>query len=192
MTLNEYNYLYGIKQIITGGNVSSAADGGFLEDQDISFELRGFSTGATSTVVMYNTVIPSTGTIVYGPFHIPRSYDQTSDTLQFRFLGTVGANITEPVAAWLNIYAPGVSTSPANTTVAQNATVTLSTGYYNVFAVSVSGNGLAQDDVIYLNLSTSTVPITVIGGAMVFDSCQVAWDMYGNEFVGTSTQEIRG
>lgn len=206
MNLSQDNYLYAIKQIITGQNTSSgAADGGFLVDEDISKNLQVISTavtlgtGALSTTVISastvitNPVIPSTGSIQFGPFHIGRDYDQASDTCQFRFTGSVAAGaVTEPIAAWLNVYAPGAVPSSSTATAVQTATCTLVSTTYNAFAVSVSGNSLAQDDIIYLNLSTSTAPITVLGGALVYASCQVAWDLFGSELVGTSSQEIRG
>ncbi len=207
MDLTLYNYLQLIKQIKTGTNANLAADGGFLVDEDISPSLQVLTytsttvTGSTSTLVGATVingvaeapaVIPSTGSLQLGPFHIPRGYDQTSDTLQWRFLGVAAGSVTEPVAAWLTVYAGGNSTSPAVTTAVQNATTTFSAGLYTPFAVNTSGNGLVQDDVVYLSLSTSTAPITLYGGAKVYANCQVAWDEYGTEKVGTSTQQIRG
>jgi len=207
MNYTIYNFLQLIKQLKTGSNANQAADGGFLTDVDITPELTVTTftstavTGSTSTVVgstLINGVatsqatIPSTGSLALGPFHIERNYDQASDQLQWRFLGVTAGNVTEPVAAWLTVYAGGNSTSPAVTSAVQNATTTFSTGLYTAFAVDTSGNGLVQDDAVILNLSTSTAPITLYGGAKVYATTLVAWDEYGTELVGTSTQEIRG
>jgi hypothetical protein len=191
------NYLENIKQIVTGSQLNGSADGGYLRDKDITFQLRGLSTGpigSTSTVgtniVSYNTVIPPPGSsIQYGPFQIPRSYDQTSDILQFRLLGSTATAVTELVLASLAIYSPGASTASTTATVGTSFTFPANT--FTAFSIPASGYGLAQDDAVYLNLQSSTTSITVFSGAMVWADCTVAWDQYGSEFVGPSTQEIR-
>ena len=183
-----------------GGNC--AADGGYLRDQDISYSMRtlsGVTTGTASTggvlpvtVSLADAIIPSTGSLELGPYHINRDYDQTSDVLQFRFTGYTATSTTEQISAWLQIWVPGSSTLPTSTTAPQNSSTTFPASTLDAFAVSVSGNGLAQDDIVYLFLSTATNPITLKGGALVYAATQVAWDMYGVELVGNSSQQIRG
>lgn len=218
MNLNLFNYLEELKQIITGSGVgpsgagvgvapstqggNCAADGGYLRDQDISYSMRtlsGVTTGVASTggvlpvtVTLANAVIPSTGSLILGPYHINRDYDQTSDVLQFRFTGSItgATEANAAISAWLLPYTPGLSTETATTP--QNSSTVFSTSFLTAFSVSLSGNGLAQDDIIYLYLSTASEPITLYGGALVYAATQVAWDMYGVELVGTSSQQIRG
>jgi hypothetical protein len=203
MNLTLYNFLTEIKELVTGTNVGPSPGGGYLTDVDYSAlftpatastVIAGFGT-STSTVATTLTptasVIPSSGSLSVGPFYVPRDYDVTSDLLQFRFTGATNATVTEPIAAWMtSLRAPGSST--ASTTAVQNATTSFTSGFYTAFAVTASGNGLAQGDCFYINLSTSTVPITVYGAVETYLSCLVAWDTYGNEKVGTSTQRIRG
>ena len=193
MNLTLFNFLQEIKQIITGTAANTSADGGFLVDVDISKILQQLSTSSTVSgpVTTYNAIIPSTGSLSVGPFSIGRDYDQASDILQFRFTGSTSATSTDTVTSWLtSVTVPGSSSQ--STLSAQVVSTAFVANYWNNFGISQAGNGLAQGDVFFLNLSTNNSPITVAGGTLTYASCLVAYDMYGNELVGTSTQEIRG
>jgi hypothetical protein len=188
MLFDEHVFLYGVKQLVTGSNASAAADGGFLQDFDYTQEL--LSTAAST--------FGSTGQFAGNTFKIGRDYDQASDQLQFRLLGSTAFTGTEVIWVWLtNVRTPGAST--VSSTTPQSTLQAFSTGIYTAYSVSASGNGLAQDDVITVNFSTSPAtgqanpPLIInFGMCATYASCLVAYDMYGVEFVGTSTQEIRG
>lgn len=181
MNLNLYNYLQFVKQTVPGTNANGAADGGYLVDNDFSSLLL---LATASTIV-------STGGHTIGSFKIPRDYDQASDTLQFRFLGSTATTGSTNMVAWLsNLSIPGRST--VSTTANHSTVQTFTNQIFTAYSVDLSGEQLTQDDVFTLNVSTgSGAAITNVGVAMVYASCQVAYDQYGSEQVGLSTQLIR-
>lgn len=183
-TLTPINALYMLKQLIVGSNTNGAADGGYLQDIDYSAAL--FSSATSST-------ISTTSAGAIGPFKVPRDYDSNSDTLQFRFLGSTGTTTAapgQPISTFLSLVMTPGGGAAGSTLATHVSSTAFVNGTLTAFSVDVSGSGLAQDDTFYLNLST-THNITLFGAAMVYRSCLVAFSMYGNELVGTSTQEIR-
>ena len=210
------NFLTQVKQIITGSNLGQAADGGYLVDFDVtsvfnSFVLSGSTGayGANSTSPLSTGVITptlptliSTAASTFGPFWVPRNYDQTSDQLMFRILGSTSTtgNPSVTISGALTIYAPGQSTS--STTTVQTNVQTFTSATFQNFGLDFSGNGLQYGDAFKLTLSTSGPSIPVLGVAETYSSVLVAWQDYnGNalltggtvatETVNGSTYEIR-
>lgn len=187
MYFDEHVFLYGVKQIVTGTNDNQAADGGFLVDVDYSIALA--STAASTIVSTASTAGPI--------IKISRDYDQASDQFQFRFIGSTAFTGNLVLWSWLtNIRTPGAST--VTSTTPQSTVQTFVNGVYTAYSVSLSKNGLAQDDVVNINFSTSAATgfgnpaaITNFGVCETYASCLVAYDMYGTELIGQSTQQIR-
>ena len=200
--MNSWNFLQWVKQIVPGSNANGAADGGFLVDVDITkamysttatYASTTLSTGTVTVAQSIPTIGSTTGTAAsYGPFKITRDYDQTSDNLQFRLLGSTVSTSTITLVSWLsNVAVPGASTLSTYNTQSTQYAFTGST--FIAFTLNQSGNSMAQDDVYTFNVSTTGgLIVTVVGGAIVYSSDLVAWDQYGSEMIGTaSTQLIR-
>jgi hypothetical protein len=184
VTFDGVNFIQNVKQIITGSNLNLAGDGGYLADEDYSSQFAV-------------PILCSTGISTFGPFNISRDYDQTSDQLQFRFLGsTAGTGIsTITIYAKLLVYSTGGTsyTSPVQVT-----STTFNNGVWNSFAVAFQGLGLVYPDTMYVTISTAGGNIQVATAQKTYSSCLVAWQDTSptnavaiTELVGTSTQQIR-
>jgi hypothetical protein len=191
MKLSLNNFLYGLKQIVTGGsplNATSihAADGGFLHDKQLDFidEINGAITQAGTS---------------FDYFIIPRDYDEAVDTLRLHLLGSTAYTGDLTIVAYLtDVMVPGNST--AISTAAQSTTFTLPTvaGTFYTFDIDLSGNGMKRDTAFSIStvaVSTITQPTSstdVIHGHITYASDLVAYDMFGTEPVNQLPQEVRG
>jgi hypothetical protein len=212
---NSNNYLREVKQTTTGSNQGTNCDGGFLVDFDVSDRflvttavLSG-STGAygsnstsplaTGVVTLLSSTASfvSTGASTFGPFFIPRDYDQTSDNLQFRFLGSTAGTGQSTIALIGTIQVYSTGGSAAYTSPVSIASTTFNNGVWNSFGIAFNGNGLQYTDAYYLTLSTAGGNTQIAAASEVYPSCQVAWADYNNtqnvvtENVGTTIQQIR-
>jgi hypothetical protein len=184
MTFDAINFLQSLKQIETGTNVGQAVDGGFLRDLDISPQL-------------VHPLLASTGVSTFGPFQIPRAYDQESDQLQFRFLGSTAGTGTSAISliGSINIFSTGAIASVVSPV--QTATTTVNNGQISNIGWAIQGAGLQYPDAFTLTLSTSGGNYQVMTGAIVISDTLVAWADYNQngtvaaEQVGASTQQIR-
>ena len=186
MNMNPYNFLYFVKQLVTGGAPTTpiaAADGGFLKDVDLS----GHSgTPAGSTL--------SSTALTFGPFMVPRDFDETYDTLQLRLLGSTDtAGDVTVVTSLVSAAVPGSSTT---VTLGTTSTVVNFADALNYAAITLDASklGLTRDTVF----SVSTVipgvsnQIDVVSGHLSYASDLVAYDMYGNDIVNGKQQAVRG
>jgi len=182
--LNPLNYLREIKQVITGTNQGTNCDGGYLRDIDVS--------------PTFNTpLLVSTGVSTFGPFQVPRAYDQTTDNLQLRFLGSTAGTGSSTITVYglLTIYSTGAAAGVASA-VASAASV-VNNGVFSNIGWQITGAGLQYPDAFTVALSTAGGNYQVYSAALVISDCTVAFSDYTNsqnvvtEFVGGSTQQLR-
>jgi hypothetical protein len=153
---NEGNFLQSVKQIITGTNSGSAADGGFLLDVDV------------------------TNRSTLGPIFVTRDYDANSDNFMLRLIcsTSTAANPTITAIATLTVYTPG-STSTFTNSTAQSTSTAFTSSTITNFGVELSGNGLAYGDAVTVNISTSGGNLGIIAASETYSSCLVAFQDYG-------------
>jgi len=192
MKLSLNNFLYGLKQIITGGGRTSGtgpkpADGGFLHDRQLDYIDELNSGGIT----------PSGTSFDY--FILPRDYDEAVDTLQLHLLGSTAYTGDLTIVSYLiDVLVPGNST--AVSTAAQSTTFTLpnTAGEFYTFTLDLSDNGMKRDtafrvSTIAVSTATQVANSTgVIHGHLTYASDLVSYDMYGYEPVNKQQQLIRG
>lgn len=193
MKFSPNNYLYMVKQLVTGSDVpvltggSVPADGGYLVDQPFMLN-NGVLAASTITYTTASTVplisaAAATTNIGVWSMQIPRDYDQTSDKFIVRILArSAGAtntptltvassttimNSTGAIASGVAIGAPGTSVTSA----ALSTTLT-------EYEFDLSGQGLTRDSILSFNLAASahtTDAVQVFAIAAVYASCQVSW-----------------
>lgn len=196
MRASASNFLYFLKQIVTGGGRADpssgtlqAADGGFLRDVDYSNEL--FTAQSISSTAF-----------VTGKIAIPRDYDETVDTLQLWLTGSTGSN-----GGTLTVQSKLVSTIiPNSTGVFVSSTVSTSialpsTSTLNfMFGIDLSGQGLKRGSIgkISTVASGQSGIISVTGGFLTYASDLVAYNEFAQEVISTSVagrsqiQPVRG
>lgn len=204
------NFLSQAKQIETGSNLSTAADGGFLRDTDVtqSFITRtatySSTTGITTNAVAY-ALLASTGASTFGPFQVPRAYDQTSDQLQLRILGSTAGtgSSTIDVLGLVTVYSTGATAGVAS--LVSQASTTVGNGAFSNIGWAIQGANLQYPDAFTITLSTSGGNYQVYTAALVISDCLVGWadpgtapqsgnppvQSTGYELVGTNVQQIR-
>ena len=186
MLFAPHNFLYMVKQIVTGGGLDhsnmKANDGGFFKDEDITPLLNG-------------STLNSTGVTTLGTICLPRDYDSASDILQLHLTGSTNAGSTQTFVVGLTgVSIPGSSSivatkGPKSTTFI----FTQSTGCEEI-NIDLSGFGLTRGTTFSTVISTASngCSFLVKGGVLVINSCLVAYDGKSYETVGSTQQQIRG
>lgn len=121
MKLSLNNFLYGIKQIVTGGGlekdgITAVNDAGYLLDENDLLDAGTLPSGTTFTtdtngfailsVAATNTTVTSLG------FWVPRDYDEATDELHVRFAAnSAGATDTPTVTVTPKFQAVGGSST---------------------------------------------------------------------------------
>lgn len=154
------NFLYALKQIVTGGGKLSnstlqAPDGGFNRDEQLDVTDAVLGTGTTaglvSNMVALTTAASST-TVGTWQYQIPRDYDQTTDKLIVRVIAD-SAGTTDTPKLTVTPHTLVLGGTPVAIT-----GITSSTGVSNVpqvFEFDFSGNGLVRDELFALTLTTA-------------------------------------
>lgn len=125
MQLSLNNFLYGLKQIITG---KGEVDGGILVDgQSI---ISGESAAGNTTLAEAN-------------FVVPRDYDEATDHLKLNFAGRMGGSTDTPdVDVVVTLTREGESDS----TIQSSTTVFSLDDSYDTAVLDLSGNDLQRGD----------------------------------------------
>lgn len=179
------NFLYAIKQIVTGGgfavnsgNTLTSADGGFNQDYNL-----GLNSGVpASSTVTYTTssnvpvlqAAAATTTVGTFGFLVPRDYDQATDKLIVRILAKMAGATDAPTLT----VAPKVNPlGVAQTTPASVVSAALSTTE-RAFEFNLSGNGLARDAIVSFTLTAgahTTDALLIYAIEVVYASCIVSY-----------------
>src|SRR5271168_4356814 len=132
--LDEANFLQNVKQIVTGTNLGTACDGGFLLDVDISSRIPATLTSTASSTI--------------STLFITRDYDATSDQFMLRLICSTATpgNPTITANAALTIWNPNTGVSTTSTTAAQASSTAFVTSNITNFGIDLSGNGLQYGD----------------------------------------------
>ena len=82
MKLSLNNFLYGVKQIVTGGGDSGVNDAGFLHEEQSLLDSAGYSTGTTDLGESH--------------FVVPRDYDEATDEFKLKVAGRMAGSTDTP------------------------------------------------------------------------------------------------
>lgn len=137
MLFDPSNFLYVVRQIVTGGGRSSGgqpmSDSGFLVDRHVA--------GAT---------VAAEGATASFSFVIPRDYDEATDELRVAITGKMdGATDTPAVTATVTAQTPG----EAAETLANGASVGTFGAALQAFEIDLSGHGLRRGDLVTVALA---------------------------------------
>jgi hypothetical protein len=199
MNFNPSNFLYHVKQLVTGvngdlipngvipakaGNAQSA-DGGIQVERPLTFASVTAATGTASTIATLT-------------FPVTRDYDETSDHLRIRLVAVdagadAGVTITgtptfTPIATGTSTTGSAVTATAPFSTTSLDVTTTL-----QVFEINLSGNGLHRDDTVSVAIAlagTTTHIVTVYWIEELYDSTIVSFheDTTGGD--GSSSDEF--
>jgi len=190
------NFLYALKQIVTGGGKLSnstlqAPDGGYNKDEQLDVTDAvlgtGTTTGLVSNMVALTTAASST-TVGTWQYQIPRDYDQTTDKLIVRITAdSAGTTDTPTLTLTPHTLLPG------GTSVAVTGKVSAAvTNKPAVYEFDFSGNGLVRDQFIAFTLTTgahTTDAVQTYGVQVVYASCLVA---YTDATLGNDPADLAG
>lgn len=192
MHLSPNNFLYLIKQTVTGGLAPNTtgplpADGGFNLDAVLS--LAPDVPGASATVVnVNNTPVLSSAasqtTIGTWSFPIGRDYDEAGDQIRVRLLArSAGATNTPTLTVNSFITALGGTVGVAGTIVVGTAITATEAAY----EFNLSGQGLVRDSVLSFNVvagAHTTDAVQIFAVEVTYASCLVSFrdglDALGN------------
>lgn len=200
MRFNPDNFLYLLKQIVTGVNTatvssigsSGASDGGIQRDVSLSLNdiviLQTGSTVKLSTVTNY-TAVPAVETaagntsIGYISLQIPRDYDESSDRFSLRFsVITANADAGITLTGTPTVSATGIApvSTAAVTAVIPFTTTSASLGQTEqVVEIILNGYKLVRDTVLSVALAyagTTTGVADILGIQYKYDSTIVSFN----------------
>jgi hypothetical protein len=172
MRASPSNFLYFLKQVVTGANAdpiedsgtAQAADGGIWKDQINSLadvvNLGGSTTLTTAETGMSVLHTAATGQAIgHVSFIVPRDYDEASDRLLIRLLvQSSGGDLTTGITGTPYVKLLGtaaVAGTLVNATVPFSTTTQLLTATEQVFEIVYQGLGLKRDTVIDTTLAYS-------------------------------------
>jgi hypothetical protein len=201
MRFNPDNFLYLIKQLVTGLNgdsitdsgTASSADGGIKVDLPFplsSVLLLGGNTSiaavtddSNASIVALKTTAGTNLTIGHFSFMIPRDYDEASDHYSVRFTiqAAVGTDLPT-ITGTPTVFAPGgVATLgtvvPAIVPFVSGSATVGSTEQF--LEINFSGLGLTRNtaiDVILSTVGTTTGDVNILGIAAGYDSTIVSYN----------------
>lgn len=191
------NFLYALKQIVTGGGKLSnstlqAPDGGFNKDEQLDVTDAVLGTGTTAGLVSNMVALTnaaSSTTVGTWQYQIPRDYDQTTDKLIVRVIAdSAGTTDTPKLTVTPHTLSLG-GTSVAITGIQTSSGVSNKPA---VFEFDFSGNGLSRDELIAFTLTTAahtTDAVQVYGFQVVYASCLVA---YTDATLGNDPADLAG
>lgn len=192
MHFSPNNFLYLVKQLVTGGLKPDAtgplpADGGFYLDYQVALGSGINSTGATIISVNNVPILSSAASntlITDIGFLVPRDYDEASDQIKVRLLARSGGTTNTPTLTVAS------STTQLGSTVGVAGTSVVSaaiTAVEAAYEFDLSGQGLTRDSILNFTVTASahtTDTVQIFGIEVVYASCLVSWkdgfDALGN------------
>lgn len=164
MRLSLNNFLYGLKQIVTGdGDV----DGGVLVDEQSVLQSPESASG--------NTTLPVAG------FVIPRDYDESTDHLKLNLAGRMDGSTDTPD---FQVAVTRTRVGESDSTIQSNTTVFSLDDSYNEDVLDLSGNNLQRGD--HLDIAVTLGAHTTDGAERLavqpeYRSCVVSYDEFDSD-----------
>lgn len=185
------NFLYALKQIVTGSNAVNAGglpgvDGGYNEDVTLDLLDVTLGSGTTAVTVSNTQALSNAATNTsFGniSYLIPRDYDEASDKLLVRLIARTAGTTDFPtltVASSTSVLGGTVGVAGTSKT---SAVVTSSTAVYEF---NLSGQGLKRDTNLALLMTMgahTTDAIQLFAVQIVYASTIVSF-IDGNDAVG--------
>jgi len=191
MKLSLNNFLYGIKQIVTG---NTTTDGGFLRD---THNLIGESVLATSVTYIADgsgypvlNAAASITAVAAIPFILPRDYDEAVDVFTVEVVAYMaGATDTPTLTLDPDKQVIGSASSQMAVSSGSLTTAALSTTATK-YTFSLSANGLLRDTLVKLTLTSgahTTDALRVLSVRITYRSTLVSY----NEFASDRVTQLR-
>lgn len=161
MKLSLNNFLYGLKQIVTGdGDV----DGGILVDAQNVLQSPESASG--------NTALPAAS------FVVPRDYDESTDHLKLNLAGRMDGATDTPA---FQVAVTRTRVGASDSTIQSNTTVFSLDDSYDEAVLDLSGNGLQRGD--HLDIAVTLGAHTTDGAERLavrpeYRSCVVSYDEF--------------
>lgn len=179
------NFLYALRQIVTGGGKLSnstlpAPDGGFNQDVNVGLNSGPLASGATLTtsnnVPIISSAASSTALLINtNSFIVPRDYDQTTDKVIVRIFAKSAGTTDTPtltVASSTTVLAGTVGVA------AKSITGAAISNKVAVYEYDLSGLGLVRDEILSFTLTSAvhnTDAVQVFAIELVYASTLVAF-----------------
>jgi hypothetical protein len=181
MKLSLNNFLYGVKQIVTGGGNTDVNDAGFLKDvfySAASIGTTGTSAQTTNSLPHFVRVLDADDEDAIFAFEIPRDYDEATDHLSVKLRVRLESGTSIDLTAdSLNRAVPGAD--PANEADYSAPAATTVDGAKEI-EVDLSGLGWTKDEQGVLNFAasnrTSAGIAHVLGGEITYRSTLVSYN----------------
>lgn len=164
MKYGPQNFLYGIKQLVSGSNKPAATggvpgvDGGFNQDYMLDNGDVVLGTGTTYTTtsnvpILSNAASSTNLTVGTFSYLIPRDYDQASDKLLIRIVAkSAGGTDTPKITVASSTSALGGTVGVAGTSVTSAST----SSTLAVYEFDLSGQGLVRDTILSAVITLAT------------------------------------